>query len=78
MNHKSLENYVVSSLPPQLLLSLVSESSKKETLSEIARVIKISDSNKLAKLTKALQLEESARTLKMASIFLVNSKINLK
>lgn len=66
---------MLSSLSPQLLLSLVAKESKDQTRSEITRAIKSEGFGKLGKLVKALTKEESARQLKIATAFFVDQKL---
>lgn len=74
-NKESIKNFVISSLSPQLLLSLVSSETKGATKTEITGAIKSEGYSKLGQLIKKLKSEESARQLEIVTAFFVDKAL---
>jgi len=72
-NEDSPENFVVSPLGPQLLLSLIAKESQGNTLKEIIDVIGGDGNRKLGKMVKLLTSEVTDRELSIATAMFVNA-----
>lgn len=64
---------MISSLGPQLLLSLISKETTADTLKEIKDVIGNDGHRRLGKLIKSMVAEDSDRELEVATAMFVNA-----
>lgn len=72
-NDESSGNFVISSLGPQLLLSLINKETRSETQKEIKDVIGNDGNKRLGKLIKLMTSEDSDRELQVATAMFVNA-----
>lgn len=72
-NDETSGNFVISSLGPQLLLSLINKETRSETKKEIRDVIGTDGHKQLGQLIKLMTTEVSDRELQVATAMFVNA-----
>lgn len=71
-------NFVISSLSPQVILSFIARESQNKTRKEITKVIGTEENLKLGKLIKSMLIDDSARELLIATGLFVTKDLQTK